>query len=300
MGKLKIFCIYYGQSQVPLYRSDCIEPIQAGCALFGERPGALRDDTGDNISVRNREWAELTAHYWVLRNWLLQNKDVEYVGFCHYRRFLDFNSGPLTRFRLLRRFIPFGAKYVSFKKFSTYFGSKYIEKKIYPVVNGYDIITTGKVYFPTMDIYGQYIYSGHPDAELQRLKAIIREGWPDYVDDMERFFSGNEAYMWMNFIMKRSWLQEYLEWQFAILNKLEATSDWEHLNMEVWASARPAAFLAERFINVWIWHKLRTENTKILERQLIKLVDDNDKPSYASRLYGLLKRLLNGGFKQSE
>lgn len=41
------------------------QPVQVGRAISQtELPFAVGDDTGDNISDRNRHYCELTAHYW--------------------------------------------------------------------------------------------------------------------------------------------------------------------------------------------------------------------------------------------
>lgn len=45
----------------------------------------LRDNEGDNISYKNKNYCELTAIYWAWKNLKLDKYD--YIGLCHYRRY---------------------------------------------------------------------------------------------------------------------------------------------------------------------------------------------------------------------
>ena len=95
--RLKIFCVYFDSR--PVWRSDCVEPIQAGRALTGTDLGMAADDTGDQISAENARYGEMTAWYWVWKNYLPRHPELEYVGFSHYRRFLDFSASADGRTR---------------------------------------------------------------------------------------------------------------------------------------------------------------------------------------------------------
>ena len=63
-------------------------PIQVGKAISTVDLGFAGDDTGDNISDKNRSFCELTAHYWAWKNL----GEADYVGLSHYRRYFDFGE----------------------------------------------------------------------------------------------------------------------------------------------------------------------------------------------------------------
>ena len=57
--------------------------IQAGAALTDISVAPMGDDTGGNISAKNKQYCEMTATYWVWKN-----TDHEWKGIEHYRRHL--------------------------------------------------------------------------------------------------------------------------------------------------------------------------------------------------------------------
>ncbi len=57
------------------------EDIQVGASLTDKEISEIKDNTGKNISEKNRQYCELTALYWIWKN-----VSDEFVGLCHYRR----------------------------------------------------------------------------------------------------------------------------------------------------------------------------------------------------------------------
>lgn len=71
---------------------EWIKPIQAGASLTEVKVAEVRDDEGDNISVKNVNYCELTAMYWISKH-----VSAPYMGLFHYRRILSINKEDLRR-----------------------------------------------------------------------------------------------------------------------------------------------------------------------------------------------------------
>lgn len=89
---MRIFVVAHKPTPTPPGR--LYELIAVGGASV---PGAaLRDDSGDNISGRNRHYCELTATYWIWKN-----TSDDTVGICHYRRYFNLLPTELHSWSLL-------------------------------------------------------------------------------------------------------------------------------------------------------------------------------------------------------
>ena len=84
---VKIFAMTHKEFDVP--NDSMYIPLHVGHAGAKKDFGYMGDDTGDNISDLNCYYAELSGVYWVWKNY----HEADYVGVCHYRRFLTDESG---------------------------------------------------------------------------------------------------------------------------------------------------------------------------------------------------------------
>lgn len=260
MKTLMMFPVYYRGAKAPEYRSECFEPVMAG------------DDP---------HWAELTAHERILKEWLpVHRGECRYLGFCHYRRFPDFwRKHP-------SKYLP----HVGFDRFARDFAVRYTEARIAPVIDGYDVIVPcpSRWGSEVTSNYQQYFLGGHPPKEIDRLIAIIRRDYPEMEEDLNAYLEGRKAYLWLQFVMRADWFEEFLVWQFDVLGKLAKEFDWTAPEYDTYEWRRAPAYLAERFINVFINHKLRVSGGRLLERQCVFLVPDEE-----TRLAATLKRYLS-------
>ena len=272
MSRVKIFVLYHKHS--PIFKTDVLEPIQTGADDATEDLGILKDNTGDNISKKNKNYAELTAWYWVWKNYLPAHPEVEYVGFCHYRRFLDFTRKPSVSQHFNERL---------FKTFARNL-KNYTDDMIYDFVRTYDIILPSKHAFRRKSVYEQY---AHPRKDLDALMEIVSKAHPQYIDEMNRFFSSKEIYSCLNFVMTRDLFENLAEWMFAILSELEGKRDWREYTD--YNSDRTPAYLAERFFNVWLNYAVTEKNLTIGHRESYLLVE---KINYRQRVKKVISKVV--------
>lgn len=75
---------------------ECMLPIQVGKALVHQNVADVTDDVGDNISIKNGNYCELTALYWMWKNCLPEGKE-QYYGLAQYRRRFELSQDDLLR-----------------------------------------------------------------------------------------------------------------------------------------------------------------------------------------------------------
>lgn len=90
MDKVKLFVGYLKNTQ--RLEGSNLEHIQLGAENNPPLSWVeYKDNTGDNISLLNNKFCEITGIYWIWKNY--KNLDnLEYVGFQHYRRVFDFTE----------------------------------------------------------------------------------------------------------------------------------------------------------------------------------------------------------------
>lgn len=86
MSQQKVKILVASHKPENVYHNDVYIPIHVGRTISKykeEMSWMIGDNTGDNISIKNPMFCELTAQYWAWKNLC----DTEYIGFCHYRRY---------------------------------------------------------------------------------------------------------------------------------------------------------------------------------------------------------------------
>lgn len=190
--------------------------------------GYIGDNTGDNISIKNPNYCELTALYWAFKN-----LKCDYIGLCHYRRYF-------TKSHIILRNLSFTEK---FKLILT-------KEEIEEILRDYDIIVPIKRNYYIETIKSHY-KNAHHIEDLNKVENIIREKHSDYIDSFNYVMSGTKLHLFNMFIMKKSDFDRYCQWLFSILFELEKTVDISKYDAY---QSRIYGFLSERLFNVWL-HK---------------------------------------------
>jgi hypothetical protein len=246
--KVKIFAFYYKPGQIVI-QNHLYEPVWAGKNGKENIPGFTGDDSGDNISSKNRYFSELTGIYWVWKN-----TDFDIVGSCHYRRYFTCAKEPVI-YRLKRLlYFPagimkkrFGLIYTSdFKRWEPQVLSN---SEVLNLLENYDAILPArrKLRQSVEQHYKKY----HNANDLLILHNILEEYYPEYLASFDTVLVGNRLFANNMFVLKRNTFEELMNWLFFVLFKFEERTD---LTNYKGYQERILGFLSERLITLWVIH----------------------------------------------
>ena len=254
---LKIFCVYFDRR--PVWKSDCVEPIQAGRARTGVDLGMLADDTGDNISGENAHYGEMTAWYWVWKNYLPSHPELTHVGFSHYRRFLDFSG-----------FCNGKTRRTTYRKFRKIFDLHYNGKEILAKIGDANLVMRGARDSGFATLREQYLVS-HPQniGDFDRFVSLLRERHPEDAAEVDGVLNSGKLAMELQFVMTRELFTDFMTWTFSLCREFERR--WRWGGPAEGDQARAPAFLVERLFLVWLAIRRKAGPLAVKELPLVKL-----------------------------
>lgn len=216
--------------------------------------GYLGDNTGDNISVKNTNYCELTGLYWAWKN-----LKCDYIGLCHYRRYFASNNLYTNNTE---------------KKKAVILHRKDYEK----LLQEYDVILPVKRNYYIETVRSQYEHA-HNKRDLDETKRIVQELYPEYSEAFTKVMGRTRLHILNMFVMKKTLFNEYCNWLFSILFELEKMIDITNYNQY---ETRVFGFISERLFNVW----LEKQPLKVKEVPVINL----EKVNWVRKIYKFLKR----------
>lgn len=255
--KIKIFVSYHKKS--PIIKSDVFEPIEVGRALKSLEDSLkdimIGDNDGENISEKNPRYCELTAQYYVWKNYeKLGNPD--YVGFCHYRRLFNFNTNS--------------------RVYGPIFGGDVLEQlmmtreNIENVIQEYGMIVPEAVRFEGYTVFTHYKNS-HYITDYQTALDIMLEKYPEFKEAASAYNNGHDNYITNCYIMTREEFFAYMEWLFSILFE----ADFKIPVYKNTYDNRVVGFVAERLLGIYVTQLKKTKEHKIKELQQVLYLPTN-------------------------
>lgn len=214
-------------------------PVHVGAE--GKTPiGYLGDNTGDNISIKNSMYRELTGMYWGGAN-----LEFDYFGLAHYRR------------------------HFCYKKKRTPKDSILTKQEAEKLLQTADILVPRrrKYYIESLESHFNNMRLS-TDTDLTVLTSAVTQITPQYGSAMDRVLSRSWGHMFNMFIMKREVYEPYHRWFFSVLAEVEKKIDMS-------SSIHPnrssiIGYLAEFLLDIYLEANNLTYkeiNTVFLERQ---------------------------------
>ncbi|MEI0581570.1 DUF4422 domain-containing protein [Brachyspira pilosicoli] len=282
-NKLLKILVAYNKPGILIKNNEEIIPIHVGREIENNKESKnvssndsdfiltnmIGDDTGDNISSKNREYCELTAIYWAWKNY----KDIgspDYIGFMDDKRLLNLSEKNNTL-----EILDFNDKIANLIGYS--------KENIDKLLSKYDVILPA-VHKTHPEILSDYIISNyafyareHIIDDLEKVIEIIKNEYKDYQKDMNDYLYDTKSFSSNIFIMKREIFFKYCEWLFSILFKYEKIRGKRN-DIEI-NQNREIKYISERLLNIFVRNLNRNENINIMYTDIvhvIKKVDDID------------------------
>ena len=186
--------------------------------------GYQKDNTGDNISLKNPRYCELTGMYWAYRN-----LDSDFIGLVHYRRY-------------------FGGKRHSMEPFNCILTAN----ELMPMLRKYKVFVPPPQRYFIETLYSHYAHTHH-EEHLEIVRQIIAEKYPTYLKVFDKVMRRTYGYMFNMMIMEKNLFHRYCKWLFDILGELENRVDdsaYDAFDMRYYGR------ISEIIFNVWLEYQI--------------------------------------------
>lgn len=211
------------------------------------RVGFLSDAEGEHIAHLNPYYCELTVQYWAWKN-----TRSTHVGFCHYRRYMNFmpdNSWAGSG----------NASVSADQAMVDYLCSAQQHERLQRLLGTWDAVVPRAL--PTM-----------PSVAQQYLNCVKAEPWQEFVRCVRLMYAGHPGVerwfdlaaatpMWNMFVMRRDLFETYCHELFTLLDAVYGRIGAPYGDYD----NRYPGFLAERFLGMWLHvHRVRHLDVPVL------------------------------------
>ena len=225
MKKLKIYCTSIKHlnilDKLPFY----IKPLGLGPNKFPHNWSV--ETQGENISILNKFYGELSGFYWMWKNGIKDLKKDDLIGFCHYRK-LWLNDIFLKK-----------QKYSTQSLYSNLLDDKntILEKN--------EVIQIQPIYLKKRNLFEEF-YDVHKNDSLKQSVNFLDK---KYRIKFQEHLEGNELFGLNMFISSKYIFEEYCNILFPWMESCNKYC--KDNNLLEGYNIRLPAFLAERFTSFW-------------------------------------------------
>lgn len=227
---LDVKILLCAHKSVPIPANKEFFPIHVGKDVNHLELNFTPDNTGDNISIKNPHFCELTAHYWAWKN-----LKADIVGLNHYRRYFDFDCkspsmAPDRRYADVEQFMK----------------QEYMFPDFNHILDDCDIILPTPRVFPYSNETQYSVY--HIVNDWRILREVISDLSPEYLSAFDIFSKQRNYHSQYNmFITRWELFDEYSEWLFKVLFEVEKRVKLSGYQDQ----ARLFGYLSERMLNMF-------------------------------------------------
>ena len=248
---VKIFVTYYKPFRIP-DKGHILQPIQVGRAIEKDpfmggqlsdedvewlHKRMIGDNTGENISEKNRSFDVLTAYYWVWKNYR-KIGNPKYIGFFAHRKLLELGASEYQKFSIYAPDYGYTAR-----------GLKALLKKHRIIAH------RSKPWYGS--VYNHYRYDHHVE-DIDMMIEIIRRDYPEMVGAMMNVLHAqNQPYaIWNFWMMEKELAFDYFQKLFHIMFEIEDRRGAVIAQYNLY-QRRVFGYLAERFYAIWLEYQMK-------------------------------------------
>lgn len=280
MSTVKIFVGYHKPYQ--LLKGNVFQPIHLGRAVANQKAkdgtntandlqwlkdNMIGDDTGDNISEKNRRYCELTGIYWIWKNYS-QIGNPDYIGFMHYRRHFIFDDDVFVKYtphelhEKTYSKINVGCVYDGYEE---YFGIT--DKMIKKILQNYDAILplrcdlSKRRIASITDDYTNYIEGTHK-KDLSILVNSVRKKYPEYAKILQSRLKSSDKRCFQSFVLKKEIFFDYCSFLFSILDDVDSRIDVSKYSVN---GKRTIGYLGEILFDTYMYKLVHDSKHKVKE-----------------------------------
>jgi hypothetical protein len=227
----------------------------------------IGDDTGVNISSRNRNFSELTGIYWAWNNYEKLGSP-DYIGFMQYRRHFIFAEEVYDNYQ---HHNDDERAYSKINVGSIYDGYQdefgLVDDLIIRTCDQYDLIIPKSCelsYVGLRSIREDYTMGieGTKSKDLRLLLKAVKKVAPDYFSLLTERLTQSNKRCYQSFVMRRELFFEYCEFLFSVLFEID-----RELNTETYSTngQRTLGYLGEILFDCFTAKQVNQKKIRIKE-----------------------------------